>query len=534
MKSVVLLAIMALLVGTLALAGTSRATSYATLCSVRITQFDVTNSVEEDTPVTVTFTVFNFGNTDARVGVTLILDGRIIGSKDQTVASGASFKDKFVFTEDDPGDRFLELKVEAFAFGCSSSDFERTRLLIEPATTGCAIEIKDFDLDRDLDRENNFFLFAEIRNTGRVNEDVRMDLLIESKLVQTQRFELKRNQDFIFTREVSFSDAGTFRVRLRVSASTEDCIAEDFSSELARVSASDLAGTAPPATQPPATPPGTPTPAVTGAACSIAINRFDFPNNIAANRPATATAEVSNTGSVSESIQMVLTVDGRIASTASGIVEPGRLLTKGMQFTVPPGQHRLLLTANSVAGGCINSDTIAVDVSAADIVRSAGQPPSFETPSASTELDVDFPLTAVDIEVGTGKAIPIEIAARPERPFKIEVSGVPADWVDFDEEVEVSGRETHYVFVTPKEAGEHSLQIRVEGGGKTFTSQVSVFAAQPSGAAPVTGKLTDTLKEIYSEIRGLFSDPKVALLALIGVAVIILAIAAARLRQEKA
>ncbi|MBI4020526.1 MAG: hypothetical protein HY367_04285 [Candidatus Aenigmarchaeota archaeon] len=523
MKLGALLTVM--VVAALAFQGTAGATVSSrgfSSCAVRITQFDVTNFIEEDSEFTVTFTVFNFGTKEARVTVTLLEDNRIIRSLDKTLLPGESNTGSLTFIEDDKGDHTLQLKAEANTFGCSSADSEFTRLTVEPATTGCSITFDDFDLDRDLDRENLFHMFADIRNDGRVTEEVRMDVLVESRLVHTQRFTLKRNEAFLFTRDFSFNEAGTFRIVARVKAFTEDCFAERQDSELARVNPSDLTGQ-PPATQPPGTAP------TVGSACSLFISRFDFPDSIVANRPATATAEVSNTGLLSESVSLVLTVDGRIAATENGIVEPDRLLTKNLQFSVPAGLHTVTLEANSVAGTCANRDRIAVNVNSIDVIRTVGPSPAFETPSPQPELSVDFPLESFDVELGAGKAVPIDIAAIPGRTFTMDVSGVPQDWLDFGGEFEVSGRDTVYVFVAPKETGDYSIEIEVEGGGRTFRETVSFFVSKPSTGT--VGTLGDTFRSIYNALADVFSDQKVQLLTLAAAVLVLLFLAAARLRR---
>ena len=108
--------------------------------------------------------------------------------------------------------------------------------------------------------------------------------------------------------------------------------------------------------------------------------------------------------------------------------------------------------------------------------------------------------SSTDASFCESKFITIDIHSSREQVFTIAVSGVPSEWVSYQSQniVEQGDRQL-YVYVGPKEVGNHKVRVDVRAVGENlaYSQEVSIYTApcqaQPvaDGGLSITGSLIE-------------------------------------------
>ncbi len=132
-------------------------------------------------------------------------------------------------------------------------------------------------------------------------------------------------------------------------------------------------------------------------------------------------------------------------------------------------------------------------------------------------------ITPTDIDVNRykSKVVTIEIESRISQDFSIAVLGVPQEWLDYDREVHADGKSFAYVFVNPRELGEHQFVVRVaaQEEGLEFAEGINLFVARQDDAPAQGDGITGAIWGVFSNIYAIIILIIIASIVLLYVAV---------------
>jgi hypothetical protein len=92
-------------------------------------------------------------------------------------------------------------------------------------------------------------------------------------------------------------------------------------------------------------------------------------------------------------------------------------------------------------------------------------------------------INTLPCETVVGKII-ISTGEPVTETFRIDIDGVPGDWIEYPESVDVENSKSVNFFLNPKESGDYRLVFRIIGsGGQVFESEERLWVARKQTAA---------------------------------------------------
>jgi hypothetical protein len=221
-----------------------------------------------------------------------------------------------------------------------------------------------------------------------------------------------------------------------------------------------------------------------GEECGIDIQSVDYVDNFHEGEKGRVVVTVKNTGTVKEKLNLTLLVDGAKKYSYSINMNSGDEIEKAMFYYIGPGLRNGDVIAKT---SCGSVDSASFQVNVLEKEEEVIFPP-YTPPYEEEEIEtlVTISPDSLDIFQGMAKSIAVDIQSE-RQPFSISVSGVPPEWVSYDNLVEVQGSETIFIFVTPKVTGNYVMEVSVTAldENKFFSSNVDLFVITP-GQAPLS------------------------------------------------
>jgi hypothetical protein len=270
--------------------------------------------------------------------------------------------------------------------------------------------------------------------------------------------------------------------------------------------------------------------------CGVEIKTLDYLDNVAKGATTQLTATVRNTGDSTQTINLYLYVNSQLKAFRSRSIASGSEGTELLAYTSPSsaGSYALLLNATAGCGSYeAKQATLHVIETAAPVIVLPPQPPA--PPPQVIETNVMFYPASLDMELYAAKAVTVDITSAQIQGFSINASGMPLEWLEYDETFSVGrGNRIAYIYVTPEQLGNYSLAVsaRAESEGKDFSSVIEIYVAPPwidTGEGGFIGRAMKLLGEAILLISNNFWA--VVLLVIIALLAVII-LGAHRLRTE--
>lgn len=255
--------------------------------------------------------------------------------------------------------------------------------------------------------------------------------------------------------------------------------------------------------------------------CGVMIKEFEYSDSITEYESAYVASVIKNTGNRLEEITLSLYIDSSLENSYTFHLNEWDEARKRFTFFPPSGLHRIELRADT---DCGIFKTRHADINVREFQVPPPQPPGPEPPAA-VETSVKVYPTHLDVPLYKGKSMSVEITSEP-RKFNITVLGISSGWLNYPSQVDVSGRQVFYIYVTPQRLGRYNMTVSVTGD-KTFTQDIDMYVVPEGEAAPglawpdMTG------------FREFLADNRVAIILAVTAIALVLALLIAFMRLER-
>ena len=215
-----------------------------------------------------------------------------------------------------------------------------------------------------------------------------------------------------------------------------------------------------------------------GDGCEISVNRFDYYSYLTEGQEGWVEIEVENTGERSGTLTIELYVDGSLEDEYTEYLSGGEKAEKRFEFPLPVGDHDIMVESYLP---CSEHVTKFTEMTVFPVQSQVFIPEEEEGEEPGiTETNVFIGPTSLDIEVNSGKVLEVVIESPELATFEISVDGLPENWANYPDEVEIEGRERVYVYIVPKEVGNYEFTVEVRTDGKTFEENIELYVAPVS------------------------------------------------------
>ncbi|MBU0530713.1 MAG: CARDB domain-containing protein [Candidatus Aenigmatarchaeota archaeon] len=283
--------------------------------------------------------------------------------------------------------------------------------------------------------------------------------------------------------------------------------------------------------------------------CGLTIKSFDYEDNLDPGELTDVQVQVENTGNRREKIDVDLFVDGSKATSVSFDLAAGSKATRTLYYTTKSGSYKLDLIARADCGSTDSRSAKIVIYDGSKTVCNnndiceAGEnesncPQDCFTPEEPQVTSVSITPNSLDTKIFKARIVSIEIKSAIEQDFVIYISGIPEEWVVYEEtvDVETSGYDYHdisYVYIYPQEIGVYTLDITVtaEEEGLEFQKKIDIFVAEEFVEENEEAEPFDLIGNIINYDNSLLFKPIYLFIILFTIGMLIIVIAALRLRQ---
>lgn len=339
----------------------------------------------------------------------------------------------------------------------------------------CLRKEKSHEIDvRNLDVDGNYIEF-EIANVGNMDESVQYTLYINDRTIFSGSTLLDAGDEDEITASYAFSP-GKYRVKARAVASgyadsetvthcvagytgKEMCSNGNLYTEVMRKGCSAYwEDTGRDCDEDDVTPPADDD----GSRCGVEILSLNYLNNIPSNVHEELTVTLKNTGESQASVTLKAYVDGSYVSTTAVTVPEDGTATATLRFLMQKGTRKIRVDA--YACGSL-SDTAEGTVTVTNPRAEPGVPqgPDVEESEPQEGVDQIFIDTEPEaLKTARFAAVSLKVTVYPPaEKYIVSVSGVDRDWLSYPQKVDTVKSRDFYVYVSPEEAGNYTLRIRV-------------------------------------------------------------------------
>ncbi len=237
--------------------------------------------------------------------------------------------------------------------------------------------------------------------------------------------------------------------------------------------------------------------------CDADITSVTYTDGVPANRYVNAEASVTNTGNSGRDITVRAYVDGKLKDREDVYVKKDETVKVNLRFKTTQGTHTLRIDA-SACGSVRDGTTYEIKVNKA-ITQTAGVPEGRDV-EESPEIEE---VKNIYIETSQKKLFSVQCEGvvlkasvyPPTETYRVSVTGVSQEWLYYTNVLNAVEKNDFYVYVTPKEAGNYTLKVRVftiDGEVSAVkevklyaTPRMSTVSADSSGDSPGAGNDTD-------------------------------------------
>ncbi len=204
--------------------------------------------------------------------------------------------------------------------------------------------------------------------------------------------------------------------------------------------------------------------------CGVDIKYMDLVDQLAVGEEAFITPTIRNTGAVLENITLRLYIDNVGRGQYEFSLSPGSESLRTFFYNTTLGQH--LLKVEAIAS-CSASDIETASIEVFNI--------STSTATRNLVTSADLEPGKLNTTIGSQKKLTILLATSEPQVFKIQVTGVDENWLDYPKIVGVTQDRSIDIYVKPDKIGDFNLTVSVEGGSLNFTntSLLMVFPDKP-------------------------------------------------------
>ncbi|UCC91962.1 MAG: hypothetical protein JSV39_01715, partial [Candidatus Aenigmatarchaeota archaeon] len=213
-----------------------------------------------------------------------------------------------------------------------------------------------------------------------------------------------------------------------------------------------------------------------GEECEITVNRFDYNSYLTEGDSGWVEIEIENTGERSGTLTIELYVDGSLKNSYETHLSTEEEVEKRFEFPLSVGDHNIRVESYLPCGGRVTKFTEMTVFPASSQVFI----PQEEEGEEAAETSVTFSPKSLDVEINSGKTLEIVIQTSEVLKFNISVEGIPGNWTNYPDEVEVEGTEKVHVYIVPKEVGSYEFTVKVETDGETFEEDINLYVSPES------------------------------------------------------
>ncbi|MBN1896170.1 MAG: hypothetical protein JW789_00395 [Candidatus Aenigmarchaeota archaeon] len=385
-------------------------------------------------------------------------------------------------------------KYKSFIVTAGDDDFLETSkgvyLTDDYTLEMCVYHDDRYSVDvRSLNIDDGYITF-DIKNTGNVESDIRYNVLIDEKEIFSGYVSLNAGKDEDVAAYYNFLP-GKYRVRARAdsngyidSETKTYCVAgltENYMCSNGKVMREKMTSTcgilwvivqecssceSEACAGYGVASPDSSVPAV--SSCNVEITSFNYIDGIASNMYQIVEVGVKNTGVGTSSAEVRIYVDNVYVKKGTVSVTSGETVKKEFRFMMTEGTHTL--KAEVIACGSVK-DTAKSGVGAVRVFSaavSAGVP----EPDPVEEAPSQKAVSRIFIEVDTGEtgalysynceSVVFKVSPfPPTEEYRVSVTGVPQDWLDYPKTVNALEKSEFYVYIFPQEPGNYTLNVRV-------------------------------------------------------------------------
>lgn len=215
--------------------------------------------------------------------------------------------------------------------------------------------------------------------------------------------------------------------------------------------------------------------------CHLSLERFEYQNPVTPGQLARATLAARNTGSQLTRVNLTLLVNGAQAGFWTDLLVSGATLSKDFFYAPPASSFSIQArTASNCGASATRSASISTTTGGGGgTIQPLPLPPIDTGPGPIERTEVSFFPSTLDIPAFKTKVIAVRLRSKQPQPFSIAVSGVPEQWLSYESRVTVNREETVYVFVTPTEPGNHTIQLSAtaEQEQLRFPAEAQLYAS---------------------------------------------------------
>jgi hypothetical protein len=391
------------------------------------------------------------------------IDGDLFRTRTKGIAGSSDRQTDFLDSSDTGRGDDIRCQVTAYdSGGRSGSGSDSVTVEGRRSEDECGVSVYGL-------RADEGGISAVISNTGRSYERIGYLIYIDGELVRSDSVALYRGESRTVSYDPGFKRGSSV---VRVKAVSE-CGASDSETTFLTILGGEGADCR------------------AHGACSITFEGLDYLDAVKEGQAAYIIPSVRNTGDCSEPITMDFYLDDQRLGRITRDVARNELFTYRFEYVPARGVHTARIVATSQCGGT-GSRSVLVSVYQGGTVPPYVEPQPAPPVQAAPVTAVDVIPSYVDMKLGEGEPVTVEVTSAMRQSFMISVKGAPPEWFSYASETVVDkGKTDLYIYVSPDTTVKTTFKVQVtaESEGKVFSSDVGLYVAPvaPAGSPGLQG-----------------------------------------------